>query len=466
MKALIKFLALVLVLGTAEGKIIRIPQDWPYIQTGVEMASDGDTVLVAPGKYLINHPSKMINFEGKAILLTSEKGADSTVIDGLEECGPIVTFESGEDTNSVIDGFTITNGRSDRGAGILCVGNSSPKICNNLVTANLLNEVDGLGAGICCDTASPVIVGNVISENRCQLGSNVVGGGGIFLRSSSASILNNTISENWATGGGGIACFSRSAVRIEGNRIEGNEARGGWINAGAGIYCNSELPIFIADNTIDGNHGYNCDGGGIYCRGDSIVIVSNTITNNSASKGGGIYTSSSSVQVSENNIYGNAHYGLYNWDTTGVVDADSNWWGDQTGPYHPSLNPGGLGDTVSSWVDFEPWLSKPSGVKKEDSYKLRVMGYELGQNWPNPFNSTTAISYQLSEVSPHRTTLKIYNVLGQEVRMLVDEEQAPGYYSVVWDGRDNLGKDVSSGIYFCRLKVSRFSQTRKMVLIR
>ena len=200
MKALIKFLALVLVLGTAEGKVIRVPQDWLFIQTGIEMASDGDTVLVAPGRYLITHPSKRINFQGKAILLTSEKGADSTIIDGWEEYGPIVTFESGEDTNSIIDGFTITNGRSDRGAGILCRNNSSPRICHNIITQNVVDKLPGYGAGICCDTASPVIVGNVIKENHCKAAYDFYGsGGGIFLRSSSALILNNTISEDCAT---------------------------------------------------------------------------------------------------------------------------------------------------------------------------------------------------------------------------------------------------------------------------
>jgi len=479
MKKLIKFWALVLVLGTAEGRVIHIPEDWPDIQTGIEIASDGDTVLVAPGTYLITHPSRRINFEGKAILLTSEKGADSTVIDGWEEYGPIVTFESGEDTNSVINGFTITNGRSNRGgAGILCINNSSPKICNNIITANILDyeAAEGLGAGICCDTASPVIVGNLISANYCQVAIDFYGiGGGIFLRNSSASILDNTISSNWATLGGGIACLSRSSVRIEGNQIEGNEARGGWVNEGAGIYCDSELPILIADNTIDGNHGYNCYGGGIYCRGGSIIIAENTITNNSASKGGGIYTSSSSVEVSENNIYGNTHYGIYSSDTSGVVDADSNWWGDKTGPYHPSLNPGGLGDTVGNWVDFVPWLSKPSGVNDNPLPTVLPEGFELSQNWPNPFNANTVIRYSLivergqskgHSGRPSAVSLRIYNILGQEIKTLIDEKQAPGYYSVLWDGTNQKGNELPSGVYLYRLKAGRFSQTRKMLLLR
>ena len=70
------------------------------------------------------------------------------------------------------------------------------------------------------------------------------------------------------------------------------------------------------------------------------------------------------------------------------------------------------------------------------------------------------------ERRPHRSTLKIYNIAGQEVKTLVDEEQAPGYYSVSWDGRDGLGKEVSSGIYFYRLHAGSYYEIRKMVLLK
>jgi len=98
--------------------------------------------------------------------------------------------------------------------------------------------------------------------------------------------------------------------------------------------------------------------------------------------------------------------------------------------------------------------------------------YALFQNYPNPFNATTAISYQSSGVSYQQSavSLKIYNILGQEVRTLVNEQQPAGNYRVLWDGRDSSGKDLSSGIYFCRLKVIgetlRVEKTRRMVLIR
>ena len=89
----------------------------------------------------------------------------------------------------------------------------------------------------------------------------------------------------------------------------------------------------------------------------------------------------------------------------------------------------------------------------------------LHQNYPNPFNSTTLISYQLSAVSGP-VTLQVYNILGQEVKTLVDAHQRPDFYTVHWDGRDNQGNEVPSGIYLYRLKAKGYSTTRPMVLLR
>jgi hypothetical protein len=93
---------------------------------------------------------------------------------------------------------------------------------------------------------------------------------------------------------------------------------------------------------------------------------------------------------------------------------------------------------------------------------------ELLQNYPNPFNSTTAISYQLSVVRGQLSavTLKIYNILGQEVGTLVDGWQKPGYHQVVWNGKDRNGKEVASGIYLCRLKTEGVNLVKKMILLK
>jgi len=100
----------------------------------------------------------------------------------------------------------------------------------------------------------------------------------------------------------------------------------------------------------------------------------------------------------------------------------------------------------------------------------------LYQNYPNPFNLSTVIHYSISVNNIHSSddlkaqtyvTLKIYNLLGEEIRTLVNKNQQAGNYSVVWDGRDDFGRQVGSGIYFYRLKLnSGFSQTKKLILLK
>jgi len=107
--------------------------------------------------------------------------------------------------------------------------------------------------------------------------------------------------------------------------------------------------------------------------------------------------------------------------------------------------------------------------------------WRLDQNFPNPFNATTTMHYVLPVMcerglanSPMRTTLTIYNILGHEVRTLVDEDQGPGSYTVNWDGRDSEGHSVPSGVYFYRLvrggtsmgSRGAFTDMKRMVLVK
>ena len=93
--------------------------------------------------------------------------------------------------------------------------------------------------------------------------------------------------------------------------------------------------------------------------------------------------------------------------------------------------------------------------------------FELAQNYPNPFNPTTDIRYEIPDSrSPVHTTLKVYNILGQEVRTLVDEVKEPGYYIVNWNGRNRFGNDVASGIYFYKLIAGDFTATKRMLLLK
>ena len=123
--------------------------------------------------------------------------------------------------------------------------------------------------------------------------------------------------------------------------------------------------------------------------------------------------------------------------------------------------------TPTDKYDNDPWFMprKGSPTSVSDNRSDFPDDFQLLQNYPNPFNPETKIRYQLQEAGQVR--LAIYNLLGQQVRTLVNQNQISGSHTVVWDGRDDAGEVVTSGMYFYKLKVGgAFIATRKMVLLR
>lgn len=106
----------------------------------------------------------------------------------------------------------------------------------------------------------------------------------------------------------------------------------------------------------------------------------------------------------------------------------------------------------------------PTDIEDHYTEQNTPRTFSLGQNYPNPFNPTTTIRYQLPANSEVKLT--IYNLLGQQVREVVNQQQGPGAYQVLWDGRSDSGVRVASGMYFYRLTAGGLLQTRKMLLVR
>lgn len=104
------------------------------------------------------------------------------------------------------------------------------------------------------------------------------------------------------------------------------------------------------------------------------------------------------------------------------------------------------------------------GYTGEDDDRLPSFAYFLAQNFPNPFNPVTKIAFGIKKSSP--VALQIYNVSGRLVRVLVEGRRNPGNYEEIWDGTDNNGKVVVSGVYFYRLTAGSFTETKKMVLLK
>ena len=133
------------------------------------------------------------------------------------------------------------------------------------------------------------------------------------------------------------------------------------------------------------------------------------------------------------------------------------------------LNPYASGDVRIQLKQVVLADEKAALIPVSDGSPSIPVAFELDQNYPNPFNPSTTIRFSLPSQSKGGylpTTLRIYNVLGQMVRTLMDEPLAAGTHDVIWDGKDDRGSQVASGIYFYKLRSGDYEDTKKMVMMK
>jgi flagellar hook assembly protein FlgD len=120
------------------------------------------------------------------------------------------------------------------------------------------------------------------------------------------------------------------------------------------------------------------------------------------------------------------------------------------------------------------WLAESFGSVKDHGYTTTVsiaegesqvpIEFSLSQNYPNPFNPTTLISFGLPQDS--EVKVEVFNLLGQRVKTLLRSQEKAGYKTIIWDGKDESGKGVASGVYFYRVEAGKYNETKKMTLLR
>jgi hypothetical protein len=129
------------------------------------------------------------------------------------------------------------------------------------------------------------------------------------------------------------------------------------------------------------------------------------------------------------------------------------------------LNTAGVGNT-ENWKRPSCWgyleFFTPTAV--EEQISLLPKSTQLYDNYPNPFNPTTTLKYDMAKSS--HVSLVIYNMLGQKIRTLVDAAKPAGYHAVVWDGTNDAGISVASGIYLIEFKADSYAKTNKMILMK
>jgi N-acetylneuraminic acid mutarotase len=523
--------------------IINVPADQPTIQAAIDSSSEGDMVLVADSTYYEN-----INFKGKKITVASHYVMDgdtnhisNTIINGSQpsnpDSGSVVYFVSGEDTNSVLTGFTITGGTGTgsvlfpgwlptrAGGGILILSSGAKieknKIINNNITAAGDTVVGGTGINAFGNAGDYIIVrDNLISENTATAVTYAIGTinwGTVEACLFERNQVTGNVCDADAAFGGGLYVQGQmgwqGAHIIRNNIIKNNILLASSYSGGGGIYIENCSPV-VANNIISGN-GFGPAGGGIWIfhwtAVDGVprpVLINNTIINNTAaSLGGGLRVGGSPqacVKIMNTVFWGNSspngtQISVGNgsitdsvevrysdvqggWTGGGNIDADPLLVADSLSDASPSIGAGILQYDFGGGVvlhspatdingrirpypagyspDMGAWESKfgPVGIEAQPSAGI-VKSFALEQNYPNPFNPTTAIEFSIPKSA--FVSLKIYNILGEEVATLVSEKLVTGRYKYNWDA-----SALASGVYFYRIQAGNYVEAKKMILLR
>ena len=458
--------------GTAvlNAKIIQVPADQPTIQNGINAAENGDTVCVYPGTYFEN-----INFKGKKIVITSrfyEHGnlnfIQSTIINGSKpantDTASCVLIISGEDSTTVLQGFTITGGqgtkwRDEHGAGIyregggILIAKSSPTIRFNIIINNEAVNISGVnsggGGGVRAGDGNPKILNNIVTSNKGRYGA------GIVLNYTGAVVKNNIITNN--SGGqdfGGGALWMNhdgsSPKIIENNTITANKVVGVYVYQGSSIIRNCIIWADPPTSTVQ-----------ILVRsGGPTVSYSNILGDYSGTE-----------NIFSDPLFADSTFSLQ--DNSPCVDA-----GDKAVGFNDpenSLLPGtalppsrgsllnDMGAYGGPGAGKFPNFNLPTSVAL-NGYSL-PSEYRLLQNYPNPFNPATKINFSIPKTS--YVTIKVFDLLGKEVAMLTDEKKSAGNYSLEF----NAG-NLASGVYFYSMQAgasagsAAFTETRKLIVLK
>ena len=452
MKTVIIVMGLFLCIGLT-ASIINVPADQPTIQGGLNIAIEGDSVIVAEGIYYENLIWPDVN--GIRLIGISK---DNCIIDGNSN-GSVIYYERWDtihDSTTVIKNFTIQNGLSGGGAGIYLRSENQFLLENLIVKDNFVNFP---------------LESEILTNKRYS----VEGGGGIHLDNYSSPIMRNIkIIENYSGfNGGGLFIYHLSEPILENVLIANNytEINGGGISCECGSNL-SLINVTISDNVASEN------GGGVYIYGGSStsVLATNCIFWNNSSEeiyfeeqlpgNSSISISYSDVQGGEEGIITNGN-GIINWLEGNIVNdplfvnpSNANYHLTENSPCIDAGDPNFPFDPDGTITDMGTYyFDQLSSINSDE---IQSIEYYLS-NYPNPFNPSTTIEFSIQYDS--NIELAIYNIKGQKIKTIVNDGFMKGSHSINWDGVDKNGQMVSSGVYLYILNVNGKTEAVKSCLL-
>jgi len=457
--------------GCSECVVRRVPIPYPTIQAGIDAAQPCDTVLVACGTY---YESGIDMKSG--IYVTSETGEPDCVTITGQKGGMIFSCMGVDDAASIV-GFTLTGGSQ----GAMYCWESSLTVRNCLFTGNTVSVYGG--GALHCHYASPVLehcdfVDNVaayyggavyvyqsnVNLTDCTFSGNSCDydGGGMHAKQSTVVLTDCRFMENTAEDGGGLYS-NRSAVTLEGCVFWGNMADGG-----GGLRCYWSDPV-IRSCTFAGNVAPTYSAMFLWS-GNRSSIENTIIAFNGSGDWIGCYDDGSIPSLVCCDVYGNSQG---DWIAP-IADQQGNAGNMSNDPLFCDLESGDCRLELGSPCADAPGCGLIGALAAGCEVTRVVEGaweepaaFRLESIIPNPFNPSTEITFSIPSSSGRsEVTLAVYNALGQRVRRLVNEELSAGVHRAFWDGRDENGVGVASGIYFCNLRWGGESETKRMVLLK
>jgi predicted outer membrane repeat protein len=458
----------------------------PYQVTGEITIPNGETLTIEPGVVVVFSGHYKLNVQGRLLAVGTK---EDTIVFTSQD--PQVGWHGIR--------FDNTGGTNDSSKIIYC------RLENG--KANSGTDYDRCGGAIFIMNFKKVLISNCLIDSNMSNGNmDTTGGGGIALLGASPTITHCEFKANASVFGTAMVIWSSSKPSMTGNHFHDNTGHG-TINIGAG-----SAPLLM-NNLIENNHSpahgivHFSNGSG------KAVLMNNTIVNNTCSgQGGAIFVDDGSSPLLMNDIvYGNEPaqlqltvsskldfvHCLIEGGQNGFTGApfsgtfqdciDSNPLFLNSNDFQiqaasPCIGAGADSILVSKkWyyapvMDFEenprpnPVNSPPDigafesplggPLSDVDEVPTRLPGrIQLYPNYPNPFNPTTVIGYNIDHGGP--VNLKVYDVLGREVAALVGSVVPAGYHEVEFSA-----ENLAGGVYFCRIEAESCRRTRKMLLVR
>jgi len=431
--------------------------DFPTIQAAVDGVAGGGIIQLADGTFS-GPGNRDVDFGGKSITVRSLSGdPENCIIDcggGIGEPYRGFILNEREGHGARIEGITIRNGWTGGSGGGINLTRSHATIKNCIFEKCHANDGGGMSTYMSEGLITDCGFDSCTADNA---------GGGIFNHTSNPTIRDCYFIENWANWGGGGLYNHYSSPYTERCAFAGNTSDH-W---GGGVHNNHPASMPTLQNCTFSRNAAPV-GGGMFSRNFAAPVVYNSIIAFSED-GVAVHTQTDATTTLYCcDVYGNDD-GDYVGGIVGQDGANGNFSADplfcnelihylrltESSPCTQE-NTGSCGLIGAIWENCHP----TTDVEETDPTPTVT---RLFSCFPNPFNPATRIAFDLS--SPGHVSLRIYDAAGRLVRILVDENRKSGRFEEVWNGTDNRGGQVASGVYFYRLTTSDFVNSKKMILL-